>query len=76
MDAPSGAGPVFVTVPELARQMGADLNGLYRLAREGDDPLPAYYIGGKRRGAVVMVSDLAAWFERNRVPYADARERR
>ncbi|MDY3128685.1 MAG: hypothetical protein SOW20_01480 [Berryella intestinalis] len=75
MDRPAPPAPVFVTLGELSRQMGVELNGLYALARRAEDPLPAYYIEGKRRGAVVLVSDLSGWFERNRVPYAEARRK-
>lgn len=67
--------PVFVTVPDLARQMGKTVNTLYEWARREEDPLPLRYERGTSRSGCVAVAEFMDWWKRNSVHYQERREK-
>lgn len=60
---------IYLTVAELAAQLGKDKRTLYRLAAIYDDPLPIRYFHDTKGGGFVIAEEMNEWVKRNTYLY-------
>lgn len=61
----------YMTLAELARQLGTRADRLAEFCRREEDPLPVRFMPGRQRGGFVIVSEVDEWMERNTVPWKE-----
>lgn len=63
----------YLTVPELADQLGVQPHSIREYACREEDPLPIRYMKGKERSGFVIVEELNEWLARNTCLHTERR---